>query len=268
VPDPGASGSRPGSTPGATAAGLRLALTTFTVLPVRAGRVDRPAARVAMTAAPLVGAVLGLLLAGAAVLLRELAAPALLLGAVVAGLGPLLTRGLHLDGLADTVDGLGSYAGRDRALEIMKSPEVGPFGVAAIVLSLLVQAAGVAALAGRPTVALLLGVVVATATGRLAVSFGCRRGVPAARPSGLGALVAGTVGWPALVIGTLAVAALAVPAVPGRGWQGPVAVALALGAGSLVLRHAVRRLGGITGDVLGALVEVATGVTYLVLALG
>jgi adenosylcobinamide-GDP ribazoletransferase len=247
---------------------VRLALTTFSVAPLRAGRVDRAVAGVAMSVAPLVGGALGAVLGGAAVGLRELGAPAPVLGAVVVAVGLALTRGLHVDGLADTVDGLGSYADRDRALEIMKSPEVGPFGVAAIVLSLLVQATGVAALAGRPAPRLLVAVMVATATGRLAVSWACRSGVPAARPTGLGALVAGTVGKPALATGTLAVAAVATLAVPGRPWQGPLALALALGAGALLLHHAVRRLGGVTGDLLGALVEAATCVAYLVLVLG
>ncbi|HEY2673789.1 MAG TPA: adenosylcobinamide-GDP ribazoletransferase [Rugosimonospora sp.] len=256
------------SDPGPLVSGVRLALTTFSVAPLRAGRVDRAAAGVAMSVAPLVGGLLGAVLAGVAVGLRELGAPSLVLGAVTVALGLALTRGLHVDGLADTVDGLGSYAGRDRALEIMKSPEVGPFGVAAIVVSLLVQAASVAALAGRPATALLVGVATAAATGRLAVSWACRRGVPAARPNGLGALVAGTVGVPALAGGTIAVAVLAAFAVPGRPWQGPLAVALGVGASALVAHHSVRRLGGITGDVLGALVEVATCATYLVLVLG
>ncbi|GAA5184125.1 hypothetical protein GCM10023322_24900 [Rugosimonospora acidiphila] len=266
--DPGAPGSRARPAAGSLVDGARLALTTFSVLPLRAGRVDRASAGVAMAGAPLVGGLLGAVLAGVALGLRELAAPALVLGAATVALGLALTRGLHIDGLADTVDGLGSYADRDRALQITKSPEVGPFGVAAIVLSLLVQAAGVAALAGRPATAALVGIVVATATGRLAVAWACRRGVPAARPEGLGALVAGTVGVASAVAGTLAVAALAVLAVPARPWQGPLAVLLAVGGSALVRRHAVRRLGGITGDVLGALVEVATGVAYLVLVLG
>jgi adenosylcobinamide-GDP ribazoletransferase len=247
--------------------GLRLALTTFTVAPVRAGRVDRSVAGVAMSAAPAVGAVLGLAEGAVALGLRVLGVPSLVLGAVVVGLDALLTRGLHLDGLADTVDGLGSYAGRERALQIMKSPEVGPFGVTALALTLLVQSAAIGALAGRPWFALLSCVVAATAAGRLAAAWGCRQGVPAARPDGLGALVAGTTGWAALVTATLAVAAVALLGAPGRPWQGPLAVALGLAASLAVLRHAVRRLGGITGDVLGALVEVSATLTYVVLVL-
>jgi adenosylcobinamide-GDP ribazoletransferase len=254
--------------PGRLVAGLRLALTTFTVAPVRAGRIDRRVAGLAMSVAPVVGAVLGLVEGGAAVGLRALHAPALVLGAAVVGLDALLTRGLHIDGLADTVDALGSYAGRDRALQIMKSPEVGPFGVAALGLTLLLRAAAVGALAGRSWLALLSAVVAAAAAGRLAVAWACRPGVPAARPDGLGALVAGTVRWPGALLGTLAVGVVALPAVPQRAWQGPLAVALALGAALLLLRHAVRRLGGITGDVLGALVELTTTIVYVVLVLG
>jgi adenosylcobinamide-GDP ribazoletransferase len=240
--------------------GLRLALTTFTIVPLRTGRVDRPTARVAMALGPLVGGLLGLALGGAALGLRALDAPGLVVGGVVVGLGALLTRGLHLDGLADTVDGLGSYAGRDRALEIMRRPDVGPFGVVALVLTLLIQAGAVAALA-RPVVPL----VAALATGRLAAMAACRRGVPAARPDGLGALVAGTVRVPELAVAVLAVAALGVAA---AGWRGPVAVLAGLGAALLLLWHARRRLGGITGDVLGALVEVAQTVTLVALVLG
>jgi adenosylcobinamide-GDP ribazoletransferase len=244
--------------------GLRLALTTFSVAPLRPGRVDRGAARVAMGAAPVVGALLGLLLGAVALGLRYVHAPGLVLGGGIVALGAVLTRGLHLDGLADTVDGLGSYAGRDRALEIMKSPEVGPFGVVALVVTVLVQAGAVAGLADRSMIPALVS---ALATGRLAVTWACRHGVPAARPDGLGALVAGTVRWPELVAGTVGVGALALVAVPGRWWQGPVAVAAGLGGALLLRRHAIRRLGGVTGDVLGALVELAQTVTLVALVI-
>jgi adenosylcobinamide-GDP ribazoletransferase len=248
--------------------GLRLALTTFTVAPLRPGRVDRPTARWAMALAPLVGALLGLVLGLGALGLRAWGAPALVLGGIVVGLGAVLTRGLHLDGLADTVDGLGSYTDRPRALGIMKSPEVGPFGVVALALTLLIQAGAVGALAGRPAIGLLASLVAALGTGRLAVTWACRRGVPAARPDGLGSLVAGTTLVPELVLGLLAVMVVAVAAVPARPWQGPLAVAAGLGATLPVHRHAVRRLGGITGDVLGALVEVGQTVALVGLSFG
>jgi adenosylcobinamide-GDP ribazoletransferase len=238
-----------------TTDGLRLALTTLTVLPLRAGRVDRRVAAVAMSVAPLVGLLIGLLLGGLLWLLSG--APSLVAGGVTVALGVLVTRGLHLDGLADTVDALGSYRRGPEALEIMKKPDIGPFGVAAIVLTLLVQAAAI-----TPA-----GAVLAWTAGRLAVPIACRRGVPAARPDGLGALVAGTVPAPVAAGLAIAVGVAAAWAVPGRPWQGPAAVAAALLVVVLLVRHAVRRFGGITGDVLGAGVELATTVTLVGLSL-
>ncbi|MFC7546254.1 adenosylcobinamide-GDP ribazoletransferase [Plantactinospora sp. GCM10030261] len=251
----------------APGAGLRLALTTFTVLPLRAGRVDRTVAATAIALAPAVGALLALALALALLGMLAVDAPILVAGGVTVGVAALLTRGLHLDGLADTVDALGSYRSGAAALEIMKKPDVGPFGVAALVLVLLVQSASVAALATRPWWAVLAGLVTVVATGRLAVSWACRPGVPAARPDGLGALVAGTAATRPLAIGVVAVAAVALAAVPDRPWQGPLAMAVALAAAGLLLRHAVRRLGGVTGDVLGALVEITSTLTLLGLVL-
>ncbi|TDC69227.1 adenosylcobinamide-GDP ribazoletransferase [Micromonospora sp. KC606] len=246
--------------------GLRLALTTFTTLPVRAGRIDRAVAGRAMALAPLVGAGLGAALAGVLLLLAPFVPPLVAAGVTV-GCAALGTRGLHLDGLADTVDALGSYRRGSAALEIMKKPDVGPFGVVALVVVLLLQAATLAELAGRSRPAALAAVVAATAAGRLAVGLACRRGVPAARPDGLGALVAGTVGPVPLVLGTAAVALAAAPAVPGRPWQGPLVVLAALAVAAGLLRHAVRRFGGVTGDVLGAGVETVTTLVYLGLVL-
>ncbi|HYO35105.1 MAG TPA: adenosylcobinamide-GDP ribazoletransferase, partial [Geodermatophilus sp.] len=95
--------------------------------------------------APLVGLALGGVAAGTGVLGAQLVSP--LTGSVLA-LAALaaLTRGLHLDGLADTADGLGPLRGRERALQVMHQGDVGPFGVVALVLTLLTQAAAGAAL--------------------------------------------------------------------------------------------------------------------------
>jgi len=243
------------------AAGARLAVTTLTVLPVRGGRVDRAAAAWAMSLAPAVGALLGGVLAALLWALRSMGAPALVAAAVTVTAAALLTRGMHLDGLADTSDALGSYRRGDAALEIMKKSDIGPFGVAAIALALLVQAA---AIAGVTPPAVLL----AWAAGRLAITVACSRGVPAARPEGLGALVAGTVPRPATVLIAAVVVVAAAAATPGRPWQGPAAVVASLAVVLALLRHCVRRFGGITGDVLGAVVEVATTVTLVGLSLG
>jgi adenosylcobinamide-GDP ribazoletransferase len=245
------------------AAGLRLALTTLTVAPLRPGPVDRSVAGTAMALAPAVGLAVGAVAGAVGVLLRP---PVALAGVLVVAVGVLLTRGLHLDGLADTVDGLGSYRDRQRALEVMRKPDIGPFGVVAVVLALLVQATAAAALLTRPWPAALAGLAAAAGTGRLGVTWACRRGVPAARPDGLGALVAGTVPTPVAFAGLVVVAVVALAAVPGRPWQGPLAVAAGLVAALALTRHAVRRFGGVTGDVLGACVEAAASVTFVVLA--
>jgi len=107
-------------------------------------------------------------------------------------------------------------------------------------------------------------IVAGYAAGRLAVPIACRRGVPAARPDGLGALVAFTV--PRWVVGAAAVL-VAAGAVAASGWRGPVAVAVALLLAYLLVGHAVRRFGGITGDVIGAAVEIATTAALVVLTL-
>jgi adenosylcobinamide-GDP ribazoletransferase len=234
---------------------------------VRAGPVDRRTAAVAVALAPLVGLALGTVVGAGGIGVRALGAPVTVAGAVAVALGVLLTRALHLDGLADTVDGLGSYRGRAEALEIMRRPDIGPFGVAAIVLVLLLQTTAAAAVLGRSWPFALAGIATAAGTGRLAVTWACHRRVPAARPDGLGALVAGTVGWPVLVACSLVVLIAGLAAVPGRPWQGPLAVLVGLAAALGLVWHAVRRLGGITGDVLGACVEVSTTVALLVISL-
>jgi adenosylcobinamide-GDP ribazoletransferase len=104
--------------------------------------------------------------------------------------------------------------------------------------------------------------VAAAVAGRLSLTWACRRGVPAARGSGLGALVAGTVP-PAIPV---ALTAAALGGGCAFGIVVPVAVAAGLAASLAVTVLAVRRLGGITGDVLGALVEITTAVCLLVTA--
>jgi adenosylcobinamide-GDP ribazoletransferase len=239
---------------------LRTAVSLFTVIPVggEAELGDGDAAR-AVLWLPVVGLLLGL--AGAGVMAGVDAGgsggPRRLLGAALAvGLIALLTGGLHLDGMADTADGLGSRRAPADALAIMRRSDVGPMGVAALVLVLLVQVTAVAAVPdGAPA-----SLVLAEVTGRVAVVVAT--GSPAARPGGFGALVAGRTSPLArtlvvVLLGCAIVVAGLASDGTGLAVRGLVAALIGLLAGGLLQLVARRRLGGMTGDVFGAIVEVS-----------
>ncbi|MEU3459994.1 adenosylcobinamide-GDP ribazoletransferase [Streptomyces sp. NPDC006733] len=251
---------------------LRFAFGTLTALPVTVTRWDRPAARGGMLCAPVVGAVVGLCAAGVGGVLLLLNASPLLAAVATAAVPAALTRGLHLDGLADTADGLGSAKPAEDALRIMKQSDIGPFGVLTLLFVLLTQVACLAALYADSWSHGAAGAAVSAVTARTAMTLACRDGVPPARPDGLGAAVAG-----AVPLRTAAVVAAATPALAaalGALFALPTALhfalsaLLALSAAELLLRHCRRRFGGITGDVFGALCETAATVALVVLSLG
>ncbi|SOB84515.1 adenosylcobinamide-GDP ribazoletransferase [Streptomyces sp. 1331.2] len=249
--------------------GLRFAFGTLSVLRVRVERWDREAGARAMVAAPLVGLALGALAAAAGALVAWRAGGPL--GAVAAvGVLAGLTRGLHLDGLADVADGLGSGKPAEDALRIMKQSDIGPFGVLTLVLVLLAQVAALAGQFGQSPLRGALAVLASATAARCALAWGCLRSVPAARPGGLGAMVASTVS-PAGAVAATAGAALALAALGlFDGWSAlrlPAALVLGAGCARLLLGRCVRRLGGITGDVLGAVAETAATGTLFALAL-
>jgi adenosylcobinamide-GDP ribazoletransferase len=251
--------------------GLRMALGTLTAVPVPVpGTVDARIGATAMVLGPVAGLVPGVAAAGiagaaSAVGLGSLAAAALAVGAVA-----LSTRGVHLDGLADTADGLAASYDRQRALAVMRTGDVGPAGVSALVLVLLVQVAAAAqTLSEHPGAAGPAALTLAVVAGRAVLAPMCMRGIPAARPDGLGAAVAGNVPRPAAVAVTVVVAIAAAGLGTASGltwWRGPLAIAAALAAAALVVTRAVRRVGGTTGDVLGAAVEAGTSAALLTFA--
>ena len=214
-----------------------------------------------MSIAPLVGAALALA-CGLPLLLDSSRTTALLLAALSIALLAYATRALHLDGLADTADALGSGRPPQQALEIARKSDIGPFGVIALVLNLLMQILALAACTdlGKGLPALLVALVL----GRIALTWACTAIWPAARAEGLGASVAGSVPLAVPISWALLAAVMSSLAFGAAGF---VSVLLALGAAQALLMISRRRLGGITGDVLGALVESTTTVALVCLAL-
>ncbi|MGW8376509.1 adenosylcobinamide-GDP ribazoletransferase [Streptomyces sp. ODS28] len=258
---------------GSASDGLRFALGTLTVLPVTVHRWDRAAARKGMLSAPFAGLAVGAAAAVLGVLLQLLGAGPLLAAVAAVAVPAVLTRGLHLDGIADVADGLGSGKPAEDALRIMKRSDIGPFGVVTLLLVLLGQVAAVAGLFARPDgwAYGALGIAVSAVTARTALTLASRHGVPAARPEGLGAAVAGTVPVRAAYAVAAAVAVLAalvaVPLSPAAAAYAAAAVVLGLCASELLLHHCRRRFGGVTGDVFGALAETAATAALVVLSL-
>lgn len=252
--------------------GIRLAVGTLTRIPVRAPRaIDRRTARAAMLLAPVIGLLIALPIGvGAQILTTTTATPGLLSAALAIAAIAWITRGLHLDGLADTADALGSGRPAAEALAIARRSDIGPFGVITLVLVLLIQVAALGYLldtgAGGGTF------VIAIVIGRMAMTLACTPMFPAARADGLGATMSASVptwaawamalGWTALFSGSVGRAHGAAAAVA-TGTAVIVALIAAL-AWAVVAR---RRLGGITGDVLGSLNEIATTVVLVAIVI-
>jgi adenosylcobinamide-GDP ribazoletransferase len=206
---------------------------------------------------PAVGAGMGLLLGGWWWLVaRAWPAPVAAVLVVVADLA--LTGMLHFDGLLDSADGLLAHLPRERRLAVMSGPEVGAFGVAVGGSVLLCRFASLAALRPAP---LLLAALWAASRTLMAAVMGV---VPYARPEGgLASRFLGRPGAAALVGGGVAAFAMA------AWWRpvaGPAAVLAGAAAGAAVVLLAHRKLGGFTGDVLGAAGVVAETVGLLVAA--
>jgi adenosylcobinamide-GDP ribazoletransferase len=214
---------------------------------------------------PLAVAVTLVALAGHGLDLPIPVAALLALGATILG-----NRAFHLDGLSDTVDGMAASYDRERSLAVMKSGTSGPAGVVAVVLVLGLQATGlVAVLASTHPVRAAVLAGCALCVSRAALATCCARGVPSARPGGLGDTYTGTVARPVVVLMWLTCAAVLSLAGAWSGlawWRGALASAMALAAVAVVVARAVRRLGGVTGDVFGAAIELALAALLVALS--
>jgi adenosylcobinamide-GDP ribazoletransferase len=226
--------------PGIGRRGARAAVAFLTVVPVGGGQPSGAA----LWWFPVVGLGLGAVLGGLWWAMERAWSPLLAAGVVVAA-DAALTGGLHLDGLADSADGLLPHLGRDRRLAVMHEPGVGAFGVVAVGAALLLRFAALASM--RPSPLVLMGLWCAS-RGLMAVT---PRLVPYARDGGL---AQGFLSPRGRVLPLLAVTTLGSvgPLLAWRVVPGLASLAGAVVAASVVVALAGRRIGGFTGDVLGA----------------
>jgi adenosylcobinamide-GDP ribazoletransferase len=225
---------------------LLAALSFLTAVPVARGTaLGAHDLRRAAALFPVVGALIGATVAtiawGAAQVLPPFAAA--ILGVAS---GVVATAALHLDGLGDVADGVGaSFGGRD-PVEAMRDPRLGTFGVAGVALDLLLKAALLSALvgAGFPWPVVAAGAI--------------SRAAPVAVAWRLPYAGGGTGGWTDGIGGGSAAAAIVVALAIAIPCAGPATPAMALAVGVVAIglgSWSRRRLGGATGDVFGACIE-------------
>jgi len=203
----------------------------------------------AITLFPIAGLVIAIITAGLWYL-ASMALPPTLAAGLAIGFSLLITGALHEDGLADCADGFGGTPDKDKALTIMRDSTIGTYGGAALVLSIGLRWA---ALANLAPIAGCLALLIAHSGSRAAMTIAMQFSVYA-RAEGLGKLASGELPSAHFLITLLIAFAFAL--LFGL-WQGAVAFAIALTLAWTFLKYAEHRIGGYTGDVLGAMQQIA-----------
>ena len=237
---------------------LLAALGFLSVLPVPARWQGEKELSRSLPYFPVVGLIFGIVAAALAAVLGSLLPPAPAGILLVIGL-ELLSGGLHIDGLADTADGFFSSRPKERILEIMRDSRTGAMGAAAVACVLLLKGAAVASL---PPDSLVRAAFLMPLAGRSALlaAMAC---LPYARAGGGLATVFGTArAWHAV----WGIALLGGSAGLAAGWRGLAAAALCIVAVALMSLWSWRKIGGYTGDTLGATCEIVEAIPPLVLA--
>lgn len=239
---------------------LLIALQFLTVLPFRIdGAPDAKATGRSLLYYPLVGLLIGALLAAAAWMLCD--APPLLGAAVLLAAWVAVTGALHLDGLADSADAwVGGHGERDKTLAIMKDPRSGPMAVVTLVLVLLIKFTALVQILSNGAWAL---VVVVPVLGRTALVL-LFLTTPYVRPQGLGSVLASHLPRNAC---TLAVIFTLLVVIAFFGLETWWLLAVAAGVFFALRRLMLQRIEGATGDTAGALVEITETVVLLAAAL-
>jgi adenosylcobinamide-GDP ribazoletransferase len=215
---------------------------------------------------PLVGGVLGGIYIGAMMLLRPFF-PHLVTAVLITAIDAFLTGAMHFDGLADTADGFGAGRTREEVLRIMRDHAIGSYGACSLFLAIVLKVAAIGAMIGsaRARPALLLAPVL----GRWSSVFssamaGYARPVQDDSPRSVGS-PARFMGRRELMIASLIAAAFALPLQPWRGAAALVLAAATIGGWTYMCR---RRIGGVTGDTLGAGIEITECLVLVAFTIG
>lgn len=245
---------------------IRLSFGTFTGIKVQAPkRVDTQVIKIALVLSFLPA----LVVSGTAWLTGYLAFrftySSLVAAVIVVGVEILLTSGLHIDGLMDTADGVAVLAkgGRDRALEVMKVGNSGPAAFATGLSVLLLQVAALSTAFARHFSA---SWIISALLARFAVVISCRVGAKRARPDGLGNPFIGSVDFVWIVFSAaINLAILGLLGDGKRSWLVLVAVVVAVAFGEVLKHRAEKMFGGLTGDILGSILEKVRTLSLLIL---
>ena len=245
---------------GALLTDLAAAIAFYTRLPLRpSGPIDGAAVARASWCAPLVGVLIGALAGLAYWAAWRLNLPPFVCATLAVGAGMLLTGGLHEDGLADTADGLGGET-RERALEIMRDGRIGVYGTCALVICLALR---IGAIYDLPRAAVVAWALVGAHAAARAVLPAFMRLVPPARTDGLSA----TAGAPSRERAAAAAVIGFVLLWIALGFKNALIALMLVLIGALVTAWVARRkIGGQTGDVLGAVEQVSETLVLLVTA--
>ncbi|WP_300671723.1 adenosylcobinamide-GDP ribazoletransferase [Desulfoluna sp.] len=236
---------------------LKSAMQFSTILPVGSDNVFRPVGQVAMF--PVVGLILGGILALTDALLSQLWPP-MVVGILDTVLLMILTGGFHLDGLGDTADGLFSHRPKERALEIMKDSRSGAMGVLAMIAILSMKWAGLASMAEPGwSRALLLIAIPSLARGSQIIGIGL---LPYARKEGTAHDLFGDVS----LVKRLRFVILPVLLVLLTGGRGVMVLLVHALLTAVLLLWYRKKMGGITGDMLGAMTEITEGFLFVAAA--
>lgn len=239
---------------------LLIALQFLTVLPIRIdGAPDAKATGLSLLYYPLVGLLIGALLAAAAWMLDD--APPLIGASVLLAAWVAVTGALHLDGLADSADAwVGGHGDRDKTLAIMKDPRSGPMAVVTLVLVLLIKFTALVQILSNGAWAL---VIVVPVLGRTALVL-LFLTTPYVRPQGLGSVLASHLPRRACALAAV-FTLLAIPVFIGlEAWW---LLAVVAGVFFALRQLMLRRIEGTTGDTAGALLEITETVVLLAAAL-